>query len=97
MKSILPFPVNWPIAYLAFWFWLTETLYFGLNWWPDSIPELIADGVVFLLVAMAIAFGPPVKPRLTLCRVLTRESRLLSVMITHDGQVDVVHGQDIQL
>lgn len=97
MKTALPFPVNWPIAYLAFWFWLTETLYFGLNWWPDSVAELLADGIVFLLVGLAIAFGPPVKPRLTLTRVLTKEHRLLSVMIAHDGQVEVVHGKDVQL
>lgn len=92
-----PFPVNWPIAYLAAWFWLCETLYFGLNWTPDSAAEVIADGIVFLLAALALAFGTPVKPRITIHRVLGPERKCLGITVMHNGDVDVIKSQDLSL
>ncbi|MGH8032251.1 MAG: hypothetical protein ACREO8_07785 [Luteimonas sp.] len=42
--SAFPFRVNWAIAYLAGWFWMLETLYFGFNWEPNSAAEVVCDG-----------------------------------------------------
>lgn len=95
MKAF-PWPINWPIAYLAGWFWIVETLYFGFNWIPDSAAELLADGIVFLLVGLSLAFGTPVKPRLTITRVLGREQKCIGLMVMHNGDVDVVNGKDLQ-
>lgn len=45
--------MNWPIWFLAAIFWFNENRYFGWNGWPQSDAELICDGIVCLLVALA--------------------------------------------
>jgi len=45
--------MNWPILILAQFFWVMETAYFGWNLSPGSDSELICDGLVVLITALA--------------------------------------------
>jgi len=94
--KVFPLPINWPIAYLAGWFWLLETLYFGFNWMPESAAEILADGIVFLLVGLALPFGTPVKPRLTIRRLLGQAHTPIGLVVTYNGDVEVIRGEDLQ-
>lgn len=42
---------------LAFLFWIHENNYFGWNASPQSPEECLADGIVFLLLALACLKG----------------------------------------
>jgi len=42
---------------MAFAFAVWENMYFGHNWFPASDAELMADGLVLVLVALAIVAG----------------------------------------
>lgn len=42
------------ILLLAFYFWWIETRYFGWNIWPESPAEVVCDGIVCLLCALAL-------------------------------------------
>jgi hypothetical protein len=44
---------NWPIAIIALAFFVSENVYFGWNSYPQSDAELIADGLVCLIFALA--------------------------------------------
>jgi hypothetical protein len=46
--------MNWWIFFLAIAFWIEENNYFGWNMIPASQAELIADGIVILIVAIAM-------------------------------------------
>ena len=46
--------ISWSIFFLAVIFALAENSYFGWNWKPGSEAELICDGIVLLLCALAI-------------------------------------------
>ncbi|MEG9561057.1 hypothetical protein [Pseudomonas aeruginosa] len=45
--------MNFWIWFLAVYFWFMENRYFGWNAHPQSEAELICDGIVILLVALA--------------------------------------------
>jgi len=45
------------ISIMAFAFAVWENMYFGHNWFPASDAELMADGLVLVLVALAIVAG----------------------------------------
>ena len=45
--------MNWPILILAQFFWVMETAYFGWDLSPGSDSELICDGLVVLITALA--------------------------------------------
>lgn len=42
------------ILTLAFLYCTTETIYFGSNFWPYSPPEVLADGIAAILLAIGI-------------------------------------------
>jgi hypothetical protein len=42
------------ILVLAFIWWWHQNHYFGWSAWPKSDAELMADGITFLLVAVAM-------------------------------------------
>lgn len=46
--------MNTQILFLAVVFWVMENSYFGWNWKPQSDAELLADGIVLVLLALAI-------------------------------------------
>lgn len=50
--------LNKPVAIIAGVWWLMETAYFGWNASPQSLAELVADGVALVLLAYAYACGP---------------------------------------
>lgn len=56
--------MNWPIFALAMFFGIVETRYFGWNLFPQSPAEVICDGIVCLLMALALV-----------CRLDVRTSR----------------------
>jgi hypothetical protein len=39
-------------------FWWMQNDYFGWNWKPKSEAELVCDGIVILVWALAVAKGP---------------------------------------
>lgn len=39
-------------------FWVMENRYFGWNWTPQSAEEVIADGIVVLILAISILANP---------------------------------------
>lgn len=43
------------LYFIAIWFWMTETQYFGWNLMPKSDAEVICDGIALVLLAIAIA------------------------------------------
>lgn len=47
----------WLILVLAVSFYIRQNQYFGWNTTPQSDAELIADGIVFLLLAMMFLAG----------------------------------------
>jgi hypothetical protein len=47
--------MSWSIVAIALLWGILENCYFGWNWLPGSDAELIADGIGFLL--WALAFG----------------------------------------
>lgn len=67
--------INWWIAFIAIWFWLIETAYFGWNASPGSDAELICDGLALLIFAIAIAAGRP--PRVNV-EVLKMGDRMIA-------------------
>lgn len=46
--------MNLPIVLLAFFFFWMESQYFGWNSKSQSEAELICDGIVFLIFALAL-------------------------------------------
>jgi hypothetical protein len=45
--------MNWWIFFFAVLFWIAENNYFGWNLLPKSDAELIADGIVMIILAIA--------------------------------------------
>jgi hypothetical protein len=45
--------INWHIFILSQAFWLAETAYFGWNLTPQSDADIICDGMVVLIGALA--------------------------------------------
>lgn len=45
--------MNWTVFLIACIFGWIETNHFGWSWAPKSDAELIADGIVFLIIALA--------------------------------------------
>lgn len=45
--------MNWTILLLSIWFWVMENNYFGWNALPQSEAELLCDGIVLLIAALA--------------------------------------------
>lgn len=50
--------VNWLVFFTGQLFWLIETTHFGWNAFPESDAEVICDGIVFLITALAF-ISPP--------------------------------------
>ena len=46
--------MNWWIFWISFVFFIAENNHFGWNWKPKSDAELIADGIVLLILALSI-------------------------------------------
>ncbi|QNQ62478.1 hypothetical protein IB024_01595 [Brucella sp. 6810] len=46
--------MNWTIVFFTAAFWLHQNIYFGWNRQPQSHAELLADGIVYLLAALAV-------------------------------------------
>jgi hypothetical protein len=46
--------INWKVWALALLYALIETAHFGWNLWPKSGEEMICDGIVFILMAVAL-------------------------------------------
>ena len=46
--------MNWSILFLSFLFWINQNTFFGWNRTPQSSSEVLADGIVFILVAMSV-------------------------------------------
>jgi len=42
------------ILFISIIFWLLETSYFGWNWSPQSPSEVVCDGIVAILVSLAV-------------------------------------------
>lgn len=49
-----PYMSGWRL-FIAAVFWVSQNRYYGWHWMPQSDGELIADGIVMLLLALAIA------------------------------------------
>jgi hypothetical protein len=45
--------MSYPRLFVAIAFYLHENNYYGWNRWPQSDAELIADGIVCVLIALA--------------------------------------------
>ena len=50
--------MNFKILFFAACFWLLETAYFGWNLSPKSDAEVVCDGMVMILAAMAYLWHP---------------------------------------
>jgi len=46
--------INWPVFWLGQFWWLMETAHFGWNMTPQSDAELLCDGLVILITALAV-------------------------------------------
>jgi hypothetical protein len=44
----------WWITFLSLTYWVHENIYFGWNMFPKSDAELIADGLIVFIFALAI-------------------------------------------
>lgn len=42
------------VLFIAFVYWYAENQHFGWHAFPKSAPEAICDGIVFLLLAIAV-------------------------------------------
>lgn len=49
--------MNTRCLFLALWFWVLENNYFGWNRHPQSAEEMICDGLVFVILALACLGG----------------------------------------
>ena len=46
--------IDWRIWFIAGFFGLVETAYFGWNLTPQSEAELICDGITFVILALGL-------------------------------------------
>ncbi len=89
-------PINWPVYLVGFAFWLIETSYFGWNTTPGSPEEVLADGIAFLIFALALACPPKCKPVLTVRRLYGPNREQRGVFITIADDIEIRHGEDLQ-
>jgi hypothetical protein len=50
--------LNWRVFWIGQAWWLFETCHFGWNFAPTSDAEIICDGIVALITALAFAIPP---------------------------------------
>jgi len=53
--------INWRVFWLGQAWWIFETWHFGWNFAPQSDAEIVCDGIVALITALA--FVVPAKPQ----------------------------------
>ena len=46
--------INLPIFFLGQIWWYSETSHYGWNFYPQSDGEVLADGLVFVITALAL-------------------------------------------
>ncbi len=89
-------PINWPIYCIAFFYWMIETSAFGWNLAPGSPAEVLADGIAFVLFAMALAFPPKARPAMRIRRVVGANGEQKGLFIVVDAGVQIHEAEDLR-
>jgi hypothetical protein len=51
--------INWPIFWVGQLWWLIETAHYGWNMSAQSDAEMVCDGIVCLIMALAFVLPAP--------------------------------------